>query len=50
VSGFIESACCLHFEVGCYYREGSSWLGVLLSLPPLFLIDMLHATNGGFDI
>jgi hypothetical protein len=30
-------------------REGLSKLGVLLSLPPLFLVDMLHATHEGFD-
>ncbi len=29
--------------------EGSSRLGVLLGLPPFFLINMLHATSGGFS-
>jgi hypothetical protein len=29
--------------------EGFSKLGVLLSLPPFFLVHMVHATNGGFD-
>ncbi len=28
--------------------EGYSRLGVLTSLPPLFLVNMLHATSGGF--
>jgi len=30
-------------------REGSSRLGVLTSLPPLFWINMLHGTSGGFS-
>jgi hypothetical protein len=30
-------------------REGSSRLGILSSLPSLFLVDMLHATNGSFS-
>jgi len=29
--------------------EGYSRLGVLTSLPPLFLINMLHGTSGGFQ-
>jgi hypothetical protein len=29
--------------------EGSSRLGILLGLPTLSLVDMLDATNGGFD-
>jgi hypothetical protein len=29
--------------------EGSSRLRVLLSLPPLSLVDMLQATYGGFS-
>ncbi len=28
--------------------EGSSRLGVLSSLPPLSIVDMLHTTSGGF--
>jgi len=31
-------------------REGSSKLGGLLGLPPLSLVDMLHASSGGFSI
>jgi hypothetical protein len=30
--------------------EGSSRLGVLLSLPPLSLVDMLHTIGGGFGL
>jgi len=30
-------------------RKGSSRLGALLGLPTLSLIDMLHATGGGFS-
>jgi hypothetical protein len=29
--------------------EGSSRLGVLSDLPPLSLVDMLHATAGSFS-
>jgi hypothetical protein len=29
-------------------REASSRFGVLLGLPPLSLVDMIQATNGGF--
>jgi hypothetical protein len=29
--------------------EGSSGLGVLLGLPPLSLVNMLHASGGKFD-
>jgi hypothetical protein len=31
-------------------REGSSRLGVLLGLSPFFLINLLQAIGGGFDI
>jgi hypothetical protein len=31
-------------------REGSSKLGGILDLPPLPLLDMLHASSGGFNI
>jgi len=30
-------------------RKGSSRLGVLSGLPPLSLVDMLHAIVGGFN-
>jgi hypothetical protein len=30
-------------------REGSSKLGVLSSLPPLFFVDILQTTSGSFD-
>jgi hypothetical protein len=29
-------------------REGFSRLGALSNLPPLSLVDLLHATSGGF--
>jgi hypothetical protein len=50
VSGIIESISCLHFEANCYCREGFFRLGVLSSLTPLFLVDTLHLTSGGFGI
>jgi hypothetical protein len=31
-------------------REGSSKLGGLLGLPPLSVVDTLHASSGGFSI
>jgi hypothetical protein len=31
-------------------REGFSKLGGLLGLPPLSLVDTLHASSGGFSI
>jgi hypothetical protein len=30
-------------------REGLFKLGVLLTLPPLFLVDMIHAIDEAFD-
>jgi hypothetical protein len=41
---FLQVASILSGTIG----EGSSRLGVLLGLPPLSLVDMLHAIGGGF--
>jgi hypothetical protein len=31
-------------------KKGSFMLGVSSGLPPLFLVDLLHAIGGGFDL
>jgi hypothetical protein len=49
VDGITESACHLHLKMGCYCKEDFLRLGVLLGLPPLSLVDLFHATSGGFS-
>jgi len=48
VNDIIKNANRLHLEVGCYCKEGFSRLGILSSLAPLSLVNMLYMIGGGF--
>jgi hypothetical protein len=48
INNIIESPCHRNLDICCHYKGGFSRFGVLSGLPPLSLVDMLHAIGGGF--